>query len=411
MNCVYKDIEVVEQKVGTPFYILKLDRFQENFGKFLESFRKIYPHTKIAYSYKANYIPQLCKVVDELGGLAEVVSEMEYDLALRIGVQPKNIVFNGPYKTFKNIETALLSDTIVNLDSHYEIDILQNIAAVHRENRFGVGLRVSFLYDQSVDLSRFGFNVENGSFAEAVRKIEGLGNIYIKGLHCHFMVPNKSATGYSKIARNMIELYRDNFAAAGLSYIDLGGGFFSPMPPELEVQFEGPVPNYEDYADAIATQFAAFFGKLEHKPLLILEPGIALVADAMDFVARVIDAKPLHGKNLVLVNGSVYDIKPTLNKKNLPMEIIRKNVDENTVKEFDVVGYTCMEKDYLLTDASGAISTGDYVIFKNVGAYTVVLKPPFIRMAPPIVSFSKGKCELIRRVEQLDDVFKGYEVF
>jgi diaminopimelate decarboxylase len=411
MNYTYKDIEVIEEKMGTPFYILKLGRFQENFGEFLESFSKIYPHTKIAYSYKTNYIPQLCKVVDELGGLAEVVSEMEYDLALRIGVQPKNIVFNGPYKTFKNIETALLSDSIVNLDSHYEIDILQNIAAAHRERRFGVGLRVSFLYDQNVDLSRFGFNVENGSFAEVVRKIKEFGNVYINGLHCHFMVPNKSATGYSKIARNMIELYRDNFAAEGLSYIDLGGGFFSPMPPELESQFEGPVPDYEDYADAIATQFAAFFGKLDHKPWLILEPGIALVADAMNFVAKVIDVKALHGRNLVLVNGSVYDIKPTLNKKNLPMEIIRMNVDKNTVKEFDVVGYTCMENDYLITDAVGAISIGDYVIFKNVGAYTVVLKPPFIRMAPPIVSFFDDKWELIRRAEQLDDVFKGYGVF
>ncbi|MHC4337758.1 MAG: hypothetical protein ACYSTG_07395, partial [Planctomycetota bacterium] len=106
-----------------------------------------------------------------------------------------------------------------------------------------------------------------------------------------------------------------------------------------------------------------------------------------------------------------YDIKPTLNKKNLPMEIIRMNVDKNTVKEFDVVGYTCMENDYLITDAVGAISIGDYVIFKNVGAYTVVLKPPFIRMAPPIVSFFDDKWELIRRAEQLDDVFKGYGVF
>jgi diaminopimelate decarboxylase len=116
------------------------------------------------------------------------------------------------------------------------------------------------------------------------------------------------------------------------------------MPPELESQFEGPVPDYEDYADAIATQFAAFFGKLDHKPWLILEPGIALVADSMDFVAKVIDIKALHGRNLVLVNGSVYDIKPTLNKKNLPMEIIRMNVDKNTVKEFDVVGYTLFSR-------------------------------------------------------------------
>ncbi len=411
MNYRYKDIEAIEEKLGTPFYVLKLDRFRKNYHEFLESFRKIYTNTKIAYSYKTNYIPQLCKVIDELGGLAEVVSEMEYELALHIGVESKNIVFNGPYKSFKDIETALLSDSIINLDSHYEIDILQSIASAHKSKQFGVGLRVSFLYDQNAELSRFGFNVENGSFAEAVQKIKRLNNVHIDGLHCHFMVPNKNAAGYREIAKKMIELYSADFTADKLRYIDVGGGFFSPMPPELEKQFEEPVPNYQDYADAIATEFAEFFGKLEHKPQLILEPGIALVADAMDFITRVIDVKPLQGRSLALVNGSVYDIKPTLNKKNLPMEIVKKKVDENAVTEFDVVGYTCMENDYLSTNASGTISVEDYVIFKNVGAYTVVLKPPFIRMAPPIVTFSDSKWELVRRAGQLEDVFKGYECF
>lgn len=411
MNYHHKDIEAIEEKLGTPFYVLKLDRFQKNFCEFLESFRKIYTNTKIAYSYKTNYIPQLCKLVNELGGLAEVVSQMEYALALRIGVEPKNIVFNGPYKSFADIETALLSDGIVNLDSHYEIDIVRTIARTHENRRFGIGLRVSFLYGQNIGLSRFGFNVENGAFDEAVRKIKQFDNVHIDGLHCHFMVPNKSAAAYSEIAGKMIELYSANFSVGELSYIDVGGGFFSPMPPELESQFERPVPSYGDYADAIAPEFARAFGKLEHKPSLILEPGIALVADAMDFVARVIDVKPLHGRNLLLVNGSIYDIKPTLNKKNLPLEIANKKIDEGAVTEFDIVGDTCMEHDYLLTGATGAISVGDYVIFKNVGAYTVVLKPPFIRMAPPIVALSDGKWELVRRAGRLEDVFKNYGVF
>lgn len=49
-----------------------------------------------------------------------------------------------------------------------------------------------------------------------------------------------------------------------------------------------------------------------------------------------------------------------------------------------------------------------YIIFKNVGIYAVVLRPPFIRPAPPTVSFATGKSELIRRAGILEDIFSPY---
>jgi diaminopimelate decarboxylase len=411
MNFSHKDIEIIEAKYGTPFYVLKLDRFKHNFNEFLQSFRDIYPNTQIAYSYKTNYIPQLCKVVNELGGWAEVVSEMEYELAARIGVAPTHIVFNGPYKNFRDIETALLGGSIVNLDSFYEIDILKKIAGGHSGRRFGIGLRVNFQYREEVEMSRFGFNVENGSFVEALEKIRGLDNISLDGLHCHFMVPGKCAKGYRQITQNMLELYNEYFAGQSIRYIDIGGGFFGPMPPELASQFEEPVASFADYSRAIATQFAEFFSTVKCKPLLVLEPGIALTADTMDFVTKIIDVKPAGAKKFVLVNGSIYDIKPTLNTKNLPMEIVTENAQEGRSAKFDIVGHTCMEGDFLARDVEGIISQGDYVIFKNTGAYTVVLRPPFIRPAPPIVSLVNDKWEQVRGRGQFADIFDVFGMF
>ena len=119
MSYLYNDIEMMEAKFGSPFYILDLDRFHRNYNDFLQRFKKIYSNTQIAYSYKTNYIPQLCKVAKELGGWAEVVSEMEYELAVRVGVKPEEIIFNGPYKSPGGIENAVLADSVVNLDSFY----------------------------------------------------------------------------------------------------------------------------------------------------------------------------------------------------------------------------------------------------------------------------------------------------
>ena len=83
---------------GPSFYLLDSEQFRENFLELKAAFSSFYPHFNIAYSYKTNYTPKLCKIINELGGYAEVVSAMELELARRIGVKEANIIWNGPYK-------------------------------------------------------------------------------------------------------------------------------------------------------------------------------------------------------------------------------------------------------------------------------------------------------------------------
>ena len=85
----------LREKYGEAFYILDSEQFRNNFVELKGIFSAIYPNFNIAYSYKTNYIPRLCKIVNELGGYAEVVSEMEVELALKCGVQPKKIIWNS----------------------------------------------------------------------------------------------------------------------------------------------------------------------------------------------------------------------------------------------------------------------------------------------------------------------------
>jgi len=70
-----------------------------------------------------------------------------------------------------------------------------------------------------------------------------------------------------------------------------------------------------------------------------------------------------------------------------------------------------MEDDCLYRNYSGPLAVNDYIVFHNVGAYTIVLKPPFIVPAPPILAESAavpGKFETVRRQESFDDVFATY---
>ena len=109
------EIDALRKEYGDAFYLLDSEQFRNNFLELRDAFRSIYPNFNIAYSYKTNYTPKFCKIVNELGGYGEVVSEMELEIALRVGVEPNRIIWNGPIKNAEKLEAFL------NLLQGYEI--------------------------------------------------------------------------------------------------------------------------------------------------------------------------------------------------------------------------------------------------------------------------------------------------
>ena len=92
MNLDYEQINTISKQYGDSFYILDSEKFKANYQELLDSFRSIYENTSIGYSYKTNYLPKLCSIVNQQNGYAEVVSQMELELALKIGVKPSKII-------------------------------------------------------------------------------------------------------------------------------------------------------------------------------------------------------------------------------------------------------------------------------------------------------------------------------
>lgn len=69
-------------------------------------------------------------------------------------------------------------------------------------------------------------------------------------------------------------------------------------------------------------------------------------------------------------------------------------------------GITCMEDDVFYEGYSGKANINDFVLFEDVGAYSFVLKPPFITLNVPIVQYPE-MIEIKRR-EYIDDVLDLY---
>jgi len=404
----WEGLDALRNEHGPAFYLADLGRFEHNYRSFRDAFRTLYPRTELAYSYKTNYLPSLCRCVDDWGGYAEVVSSMEYELARRIGVSPDRIIFNGPYKRREEIVNALSEGAIVNIDSGYELDAVEEAAATGRS--ISVGIRCN-LRLPGADESRFGFDVESDEFTAAIKRLQKISGCRIVGLHCHLLTRQRSAEDYRVMAERMVALADAHFKDQDLEFLDLGGGFFSPMSEELRKTFSFPVPNYADYASAIAGVFADRWPQHDG-PELILEPGISITADIMRLVAEVVDWKTVGERHYALVAGSIYNIKPTKAARQLPMRVVRKPyaADAGATGVVDIVGYTCMEDDVLYRAWLGSVAPGDFAVFDNVGAYTIVLKPPFIAGAPPILSVG-SELELLavlRSAEKMTDVFTTY---
>ena len=408
MNLNFDFLNKIGKEYYDSFYILDIKQLKEIFKELQDAFRKIYAESYIAYSYKTNYIPKVCNAINDLGGYAEIVSDMEYEIAKRIGVDPCKIIFNGPYKNKSAVKELMLSGGIVNIDSTAETENIEEIVQQHPEKIFNLGIRCNFDIGDEV-VSRFGFDVHSSEFANTIHRLRAYSNINFISVQCHFA--DRTIETWASRTKKMLNLIDIEIPFVP-EIIDLGGGLYGKMPDSLKSQFKSNIPSYQEYANTVAKKFAERFSGSDKKPKLFIEPGSALVGDIMKFACKVESIKNIRGKDIATVLGSIYNINPTLNKKNPPLSVYASDATERKhYSALDFGGYTCIESDYLYRGFNGELGVGDYVVFENVGSYSIVLKPPFILPNFPVVNYDEetGETELIKNSEKFDDLFKTYK--
>lgn len=410
-NFDFKKANQLAEIHGDAYYLYDQEIFSGNFRRFRDAFRSHYPNTEIAYSYKTNYTPAICQQVDRMNGLAEVVSEMEYSLARRIGVAPERIIYNGPCKSADSMQEALTAGSIVNLDSIRDLKLLLAIADANPGISMRVGIRCNFPAPGCPD-SRFGIDVEGPAFAETINAIQTQQNTRLAGLHCHF--PNREIESFAERTSRLLEL-ADQIFEESPEFLNIGGGYFGNLPKTLRKKYSYPIPTYEDYANIAARLVNAKYGTSKKKPTLFVEPGTALVANTFKFITRVIETKRIRGRNLAFVSGSIFNTSPYARATGLPATILRPTAEgmsgDGAKETWDIVGYTCIEGDVLTSALAGPIEPGDFIVYENVGSYSIVMKPPFILPNVPILrsSGTNGEIDLIRKAETNEYPFQNFE--
>lgn len=401
----YKLLDKIAKRFGESFYLIDSKKIRENYEKMISAFWAIYKDTIIAYSYKTNYIPGICRLINGLGGAAEVVSEMELWLAQNIGVDSSKIYYNGPYKKPEYIEKAMLSGVHINLDAEYEVEVVHNIAKKYPERWFEVGLRCNIDIGQE-EPSRFGFDVASGALQKAMEDVRKIRNVKVTGLHCH--IPFRTLESYRKRVEKM-DMILNMFPDQHFSYISMGGGYMGEIEDQMKTQFNFTPPNFEDYADVVAGFMRDRYQNQIDAPMLIIEPGSALVANVMKYVTRVLNIKRARDLYIASLTGSTFQMNPSVKNMNRPIEVycVPESTDRREIyRNLCMAGYTCIESDYLYKGYAGRLGVGDYVVFGNVGSYSVVMKPPFILPDIPILEVKDdGEIIVWKEAQTVEGVF------
>lgn len=394
-------IKELRKEYGNAFYLLDSEQYRNNFLELRDTFRKIYPNFNIAYSYKTNYTPKFCKIVDELGGYAEVVSEMELEIALRVGVKPNRIIWNGPIKNPKKLEEFLVAGGTDNIDSVEELEVVKNIAERHPDKTLNLGIRCNYEVNDGV-VSRFGFDVDSEGFKNVLVFVTSTPNVHFINFQCHFA--KRQIEYWPARAKGMVELI-DRLGIIP-ERIDIGGGLFGKMADSLKAQFTNEIPDYKAYAEAAARVFAEYFADKDVKPELLIEPGSAVVGDCMKFVGTIKTIKNVRGKWFATILGSQKNISMT--GINPPMEVIAMGGEQKEYENMDMVGFTCIEGDVLYHNYNGKLAHEDAIVISNCGSYSLVMKPPFILPNFPVLDICGEKTEVIKRGEVFEDLFHTF---
>lgn len=401
----FDTLSKLSAEFGNSFYLLESEQFRHNYSTLKEAFSTYYFNFNIAYSYKTNYTPKLCNIVDHFGGFAEVVSDMEMEIALKCGVSFEKIIWNGPVKNYEKVRELLLGGGVVNIDSLDEFQKICNIAQSLGDKKINIGLRCNYDVGDGV-ISRFGIDVTEKDFDNILKTISSIGNINLSLLHAHFA--KRKPEYWTERSKGILDVYNYISEKYGLKpkFIDLGGAIYGNMPKSLKSQLGVENVCFNDYAVRSAKIFAERFRNEEEKPVLLIEPGSALAGDSMLFVCRVESIKTLRGKTFATVCGSQKNI--SMSGVNPPIEIIASDGERNFYSDVDIVGYTCIEGDVLQKNYCGKLAVGDFIVVRNCGSYSLVMKPPFILPNFPVLDISGEGVEVIKRAETFDDLFKTF---
>ena len=395
----------IAKEVGTPAYVYSLATLRRHYQVFDRAFAQV--RHIVCFSVKANSNLALLRFFANEGSGFDIVSGGELFRALKVGADPKKIVFSGVGKKKEEIEYALNAGILMfNVESEPELVALNEIAA-------GVGKKapISLRINPDVDpqthpyistgMKKAKFGIDITKSIDMYKRAAALKNIDVVGVDCHIGSQLTSVSPFVDALAKVRE-YLDRVLVgelkkegAQIRYLDLGGG--------LGINYHDETPPLpEEYAKAIIQGLEGL------DITLILEPGRVIVGNAGILLTEVQYVKETDAKKFVIIDGGMNDlIRPALYGSYQAIQPVVESRAERIVA--DVVGPICESGDFFAKDREiHRPQRGDLLAVMSVGAYGFTMASNYnSHPKPPEVLADGDRYYVVRKRESFDDLING----
>ena len=303
--CEGVEADALVATYGSPLYVYSKAALLAKFTAIRKAFADI--DATICFSVKSCSNLAVLKVLRDAGAGFDIVSGGELARALRVGADPRKIVFAGVGKSDSEIRYALDNDILMfNVESEAELDNIQNIAA-----EMGMVAPVALRINPDVDAHTHvktttgkkenKFGIDFATAARIVRNIAVQPNIRLIGLDVHLGSPVPTTAPYSEGMEKIADFIREHRSPrAQFEYINAGGGFGL-------LYRDQAVPTFQEYAEAIVPHVKRAGCKL------IVEPGRSIAGNAAVLLTRVLYLKDNGHKHFTIVDAGMNDlIRPAM---------------------------------------------------------------------------------------------------
>jgi len=413
---VYKNGEMVCEKVslarvareaGTPCYVYSFKTLTEHLRKLQRALKELNP--LICFSMKSNSNLALCKALVDHGAGLDIVSGGELYRALKIGADPRKIVFAGVGKSDEEIKAALRRKILFfNVESVPELERINRIAEQERRTP-NIALRVNPNVESSthhyiktgIGTSKFGLDFET-----AVRLFDEKKKysfIRFAGIHVHIGSQITEAAPFIRALRKTIDLIeRLRKMGHSVEWLNIGGG--------LGIIYRKETP-------LTPQQFArAVIPILKGRNLrIILEPGRFISGNAGVLLTKVEYIKETPARRFAIVDAGMGDlIRPSLyNAYHEILPVVRRPSSiVHRPSVVDVVGPICESGDFLGKDRRlPRLQQGDLLAVMSAGAYGFTMASNYNSRPRPAEVMVKGnRFTVVRRRETYADLIRGEKI-
>ena len=352
----------------TPVIIFLENRVRNNINTFLKVFKSVFDNFQCFYSFKANFLPEICNIVQSEGLGAELIGLPELKLALKLNFPPDKIIVGGPYLPQELIEKCV-QEKIKEIVVYNMNDLVRiNSIAKNSQGVQDICLRIN---TQKYG-SKLGILLNQSNVLKLKKIINECENLKITTLLSHYSTQMNNFELFKKninILLDNIKILSD--AGIKIENINLGGGF-----PEAVIMPENQLRE-------VATKIKSLISNFEiNLKSIYFEPGRYLVGDAGLLIAKIIS---ITDDRWVFLNIGNH-ICPKFAKSSIRFYNATR-IEEPHKFKTSIAGIMPTDQDVLAKDYffTYDLKEGDIVVVTNVGAYNLTFSNRFPYLLPNII--------------------------